>query len=144
MKKKNTFWISSAPRTGSMWLFNITREILKESGYEVYPKIIPQYDKKMLDIYYKEALPDQNDLNKYVFKVCVTANKLQIKNEIEKRFKVEILKVSTMNFNGKRKNTTIRSGGHVLRTSGKRSSWKKAIVTLKEGQKIDLVEGNFN
>ena len=83
-------------------------------------------------------------LNKYVFKVCVTANKLQIKNEIEKRFKVEISKVSTMNFNGKRKNTTIRSGGHVLRTSGKRSSWKKAIVTLKEGQKIDLVEGNFN
>ena len=83
-------------------------------------------------------------LNKYVFKVCVTANKLQIKNEIEKRFKVETLKVSTMNFNGKRKNTTIRSGGHVLRTSGKRSSWKKAIVTLKEGQKIDLVEGNFN
>ena len=69
MKKKNTFWISSAPRTGSMWLFNITREILKESGYKVYPKIIPQYDKKMLDIYYKEALPDQNDLNKYVFKV---------------------------------------------------------------------------
>jgi len=69
MKKKNTFWISSAPRTGSMWLFNITREILKESGYEVYPKIIPQYDKEMLDIYYKEALPDQNDLNKYVFKV---------------------------------------------------------------------------
>ena len=83
-------------------------------------------------------------LNKYVFKVCVSSNKLQIKNEIEKRFKVEILKVSTMNFNGKRKNTTIRSGGHVLRTSGKRSSWKKAIVTLKEGQKIDLVEGNFN
>ena len=83
-------------------------------------------------------------LNKYVCNVCVTANKLQIKNEIEKRFKVEILKVSTMNFNGKRKNTTIRSGGHVLRTSGKRSSWKKAIVTLKEGQKIDLVEGDFN
>ena len=49
-----------------------------------------------------------------------------------------------MNFNGKRKNTTIRSGGHVLRTSGKRSSWKKAVVTLKEGQKIGLVEGNFN
>ena len=69
---------------------------------------------------------------------------MRIKNEIEARFKVEILKVSTMNFNGKRKNTTIRSGGHVLRTSGKRSSWKKAIVTLKEGQKIDLVEGNFN
>ena len=69
MKKKNTFWISSTPRTGSMWLLNITREILKECGYEIYPKIIPQSDDKMLDIYNKEALPDQNDLNKYVFKV---------------------------------------------------------------------------
>ena len=84
------------------------------------------------------------NLNKYVFKVSVKANKLQIKSELEKRFKVEILKVSTMNFKGKSKNTTIRSGGHVLRSSGKRSSWKKAIVTLKDGHKIDLVEGDFN
>ena len=84
------------------------------------------------------------NLNKYVFKVSVKANKLQIRNEIEKRFNVKILKVSTMNFNGKIKNTTIRSGGHVLRSSGKRASWKKAIVTLKEGFKIDLVEGDFN
>ena len=83
-------------------------------------------------------------LNKYVFKVSVSANKLQIKKELEKRFNVEILKVSTLNFKGKTKNTTIRSGGHVLRSSGKRSSWKKAIVTLKEGHKIDLVEGDFN
>ena len=83
-------------------------------------------------------------LNKYVFKVSVSANKLQIKKELEKRFNVEILKVSTLNFKGKAKNTTIRSGGHVLRSSGKRSSWKKAIVTLKEGHKIDLVEGDFN
>ena len=84
------------------------------------------------------------NLNKYVFKVSQKANKLQIKSELEKRFKVEILKVSTMNFKGKSKNTTIRSGGHGLRSSGKRSSWKKAIVTLKEGHKIDLVEGDFN
>ena len=83
-------------------------------------------------------------LNKYVFKVSMNANKLQIKNELEKRFKVEILKVSTLNFKGKTKNTTIKSGGHVLRSSGKRSSWKKAIVTLKEGHKIDLIEGDFN
>ena len=43
----------------------------------------------------------------------------------------------------KNKNTTIRSGGHVLRSSGKRADWKKAIVTLIEGNKIDLVEGDF-
>ena len=83
-------------------------------------------------------------LNKYVFRVAVKANKLQIKNELENRFNVKISKVSTMNFKGKKKNTTIRSGGHVLRTSGKRASWKKAIITLKEGHKIDLVEGDFN
>jgi len=83
-------------------------------------------------------------LNKYVFKVRVDANKIQIKSELEKRFKVTITKVRTMNFKGKVKNTTIRSGGHVLRSSGKREGWKKAIVTLKEGDKINLVDGDFS
>ena len=82
--------------------------------------------------------------NQYVFKVGVNANKIQIKNEIEKRFNVKILKVSTMRFKGKQKNSTIRSGGHVLRTSGKRSLWKKAVITLHKDSKIDLVEGDFN
>ena len=83
-------------------------------------------------------------LNQYVFRVSVNANKIQIKNELEKRFKVSITKVTTMNFNGKSKNTTIRSGGHVLRSSGKRSNWKKAVVTLKDGDKINLVDGDFS
>jgi len=82
--------------------------------------------------------------NKYLFKVDVLANKLEIKKEIEKRFNVDIIKVATMNFKGKSKNTTIRSGGHVLRSSGRKSSWKKAVITVKEGQKIDLVEGDFS
>jgi len=81
--------------------------------------------------------------NKYVFKVAKNSNKLQIKKSIEKRFDVKVSKVSTMNFNGKNKNITIKSDGHVIRTSGKRSSWKKAIVTLNEGNKINLVEGEF-
>ena len=84
------------------------------------------------------------NLNKYIFKVAVNSNKLEIKTAIEKRFNVKILKVSTMNYKGKTKNSTIRSGGHVLRTSGRRRNWKKAIVTLKDGHKIDLVEGDFN
>jgi large subunit ribosomal protein L23 len=83
-------------------------------------------------------------LNKYVFRVNINANKLQIKKELEKRFKVEIKNVSTMNFKGKNKNVTMRSGGHVLRSSGNRPNWKKAIITLKEGSKIDLVEGDFS
>ena len=82
-------------------------------------------------------------LNKYVFRVNVNANKIQIKSVLEKRFNVKIVKVTTMNFKGKLKNTTIRSGGHVLRSSGKRESWKKAIVTLTEGQQIDIVGGEI-
>jgi large subunit ribosomal protein L23 len=46
-----------------------------------------------------------------------------------------------MNFKGKNKNMTIRSNGHVLRTNGNRSSWKKAIVTLEEGSTIDILSG---
>ena len=50
-------------------------------------------------------------------------------------------KVGVMNYKGKKKNTSVRSSGKVLRTSGFRSSWKKAIVTLKEGFSIDLMSG---
>jgi large subunit ribosomal protein L23 len=81
-------------------------------------------------------------LNKYVFQVDKKANKMEIKDSIEKKFDVRIKKVSTMNFKGKNKNVTIKSSGHVLRTSGNRSSWKKAIVTLEEGFKIDMVGGD--
>lgn len=81
--------------------------------------------------------------NKHVFKVNKSANKLEIKKSIEERFNVKILKVSTMNFKGKTKSMTIRSDGNVLRTTGKRSNWKKAIVTLDKDSKISLVEGEF-
>ena len=81
--------------------------------------------------------------NKYVFKVNKSANKLEIKKSIEKRFNVKILKVSTMNFKGKTKSMTIRSDGNVLRTTGRRSNWKKAIITLDKDSKISLVEGEF-
>ena len=84
------------------------------------------------------------NFNQYVFKVDVNSNKLQIKDAIEKRFNVKIVKVATMKYKGKTKNFTIRSGGHVLRSSGKRKCWKKAIITLDQGHKIDLVEGDFN
>ena len=80
-------------------------------------------------------------LNKYVFQVKKQCNKLEIKAAIEEKFNVKIKKVATMNFKGKNKNMTIKSNGHVLRTKGNRSSWKKAIVTLEEGFSIDLLGG---
>ncbi len=78
---------------------------------------------------------------KYVFQVDKRANKIDIKRAIQKKFDVEVLKVAVMNYKGKRKNTSVRSSGKVLRTSGFRSSWKKAVVTLKEGSSIDLMSG---
>ena len=80
-------------------------------------------------------------LNKYVFQVEKQCNKLEIKEAIEEMFKVKIIKVATMNFKGKNKNVTIKSNGHVLRTRGNQSSWKKAIVTLDKGSSIDMLGG---
>ena len=66
--------------------------------------------------------------NSYSFKVSKIANKIEIKNAIEKIFSVVVNDVNTMNYRGKIK----RMG----RYSGKRADWKKAVVTLKEGYKI--------
>ena len=81
--------------------------------------------------------------NKYVFRVNINANKFQIKKALEQRFDVKIRKISTILVKGKSKNTTVKSGGHVIRTSGYREAWKKAIITLNEGDKINLVDGEF-
>ena len=79
--------------------------------------------------------------NKYVFQVSLASNKIDIKRAIESRFNVKVKKVSTLRQRGKLKNTSIKSGGKVIRTSGYRKEVKKAILTLLEGDKIDLVGG---
>lgn len=80
--------------------------------------------------------------NKYVFEVERACNKIEIKQAVEKKFNVKVEKVATLNLKGKRKNMTIKSNGNVLRTSGVRSGWKKSIVTLKDGFKIDILGGD--
>ena len=70
----------------------------------------------------------------------VSTNKLDIKKAVEAMFDVSVKKVSTSNRSGKKKNMTVRSGGRTIRTNGRRSNWKKAIVTLKEGDVIDLLD----
>ena len=66
---KNTFWISTASRTGSMWLFNVVREIFIISNYRVFPQNVPKSDEAFLEIYKKESLKDDDKKNKFVFKV---------------------------------------------------------------------------
>ena len=80
--------------------------------------------------------------NKYIFQVEKQSNKLEIKKAVEEKFKVKIKKVATLNIKGKNKNTTIKSNGHILRTNGNRSSWKKAIITLEKGFSIDMLSGD--
>ena len=79
--------------------------------------------------------------NKYAFIVEKSANKNQIIDAIEKKFDVLVSKVATMNIDGKLKNMTTRSNGRTIKTQGRRSSYKKAIITLEEGYTIDLVRG---
>ena len=79
--------------------------------------------------------------NKYAFLVPKNCNKNSVKKAVESKFDVRVIKISTMNQYGKRKQMTIKSGGKTIRTSGFRSSYKKAVVTLHKEDTIDLVGG---
>ncbi|MBI4798828.1 MAG: 50S ribosomal protein L23 [Desulfarculus sp.] len=71
--------------------------------------------------------------NQLIFEVDRRSNKVEIRQAVEQVFKVKVLKVRTVNCEGKKK----RLG----RIAGKRSDWKKAYVTLAEGQSVEFFEG---
>ncbi|EXI62156.1 50S ribosomal protein L23 [Mannheimia granulomatis] len=71
--------------------------------------------------------------NTIVFKVALDANKVEIANAVEQLFEVKVDSVRTVIVKGKTK----RRGAKM----GRRSDWKKAYVTLQEGQSLDFVEG---
>ena len=73
------------------------------------------------------------ELNKYTFEVRRDVNKIQIRKAVEEAFKVKVLSVNTINVKSKPK----RMGASVGRTR----SWKKAIVSLPQGQRIEFFEG---
>ena len=77
-----------------------------------------------------EKATSLSEQNKVVFKVHKGANKNSIKKSIEKIFKVKVIKVNTVNLKGKKK--LVRGKKSI------KSGYKKAIVTLKKGQTIDL------
>ena len=74
-----------------------------------------------------------SEFNKIVFRVHKSASKNSIKKSIEKIFKVNVIKINTINLRGKTK--------LVRGKKSSRPSYKKAIVTLKKGQSIDLATG---
>ena len=78
----------------------------------------------------------QDKQRKYAFEVDPKANKIEIGRAVEKKFNVKVEIVRTMTVKGKHKMQLTRSG----RFEGRTRTWKKAIVTLKEGNKIDYFE----
>lgn len=69
---------------------------------------------------------------KYIFEIDRRANKIEVGKAVEKLFKVKVLEVRTMNVAGKKKRV-----GRIL---GKKSDWKKAIVTLAPGNSIEIFD----
>ena len=98
------------------------------------PKIekIHLYD-KILSPLLTEKSTNLSGENKIVFKVCNSANKKNLKNNIEKIFKVNVTKINIIN----KQNRTKFTRGRKVKVSG----FKKAIITLKKGQSIDLTTG---
>jgi large subunit ribosomal protein L23 len=90
----------------------------------------------MYNIIKRPIITEKNTLrasafNEYAFEVEVTANRVEIKQAVEKLFKVKVLRVNTM--------IGRRSARRLGKMPGKRKLWKKAIVKLKEGDKFEFV-----
>jgi large subunit ribosomal protein L23 len=81
----------------------------------------------------EKSTRQKEESRQYIFEVHRDANKIEIQSAVERLFKVKVLQVRTSNVLGKVK----RLG----RRYGKRPDWKKAIITLKEGDRIDFFEG---
>lgn len=88
--------------------------------------IKPVVTEKMTDI--------AEDMNRYGFVVKYDANKIQIKDAVEKLYGVNVEKVWTMRYAGKRKSQFTKNG----LISGKSNAFKKAIVSIAEGETIDI------
>jgi len=79
-----------------------------------------------------EKTTDMGESDKYVFEVASAANKAEVKQAVEKFFGVKVIDVHTLNMKGKPK--------RLSRHMGRRKDWKKAIVTVQSGDKIDLFD----
>ena len=95
-------------------------------------KKIHLYD-KILSPMVTEKSTNLSEQNKVVFKVPRKANKFNLKNNIEKIFKVNVTKINIINKKSRKKITR----GKIVKVAG----YKKAIITLKKGQSIDLTTG---
>lgn len=83
-----------------------------------------------------EKMTGLQEKGQYAFEVEISANKISIARAVEKKFNVTVLDVRTIRYKGKMKSQMTRRGRFAGRTAG----WKKAIVRLKEGDKIEFFQ----
>ena len=83
-----------------------------------------------------EKITGFQNKRQYAFEVPLTVNKIEVGKAVEKKFKVSVTSVRTLRVKGKHKTQLTRGG----RFQGHTKAWKKAMVTLKEGDKIDFFE----
>jgi large subunit ribosomal protein L23 len=92
-----------------------------------------QYDTIIRPLITEKTSIQKEDFNQVSFEVDRRANRVEIKRAIEKIFKVHVADVRTMHIKGK-----VKQRGRIV---GKRRDWKKAIVKLMPGERIDFFEG---
>jgi large subunit ribosomal protein L23 len=97
---------------------------------------------RLEDIIKRPLITEKNtvlmELGQYSFEVATEANKIQIKAAVESTFNVRVKAVNTLNVKRKvRSRVASRRGGRI---TGHEAAWKKAIVTLQPGERIDLFE----
>jgi len=81
----------------------------------------------------EKGTKQKEQANQYAFEIDRTANKVMVRSAVEEIFKVKVLNVAVMNIKGKRR--------RVGKNLGKKADWKKAIVRLAPGEKIEFFEG---
>jgi len=97
---------------------------------------------RMEDVIRRPLITEKNTMlmeyGQYTFEVAPDANKIQIREAVEKTFKVSVKAVNTLNVKPKKKSRSAsRRGGRI---NGTEPGWKKAIVTLAPGERIDIFE----
>jgi large subunit ribosomal protein L23 len=99
-------------------------------------------DLRLEDVIRRPLINEKNtvlmEIGQYSFEVAPQANKIQIKAAVEQTFKVTVKAVNTLNVKPRKKSRTAsRRGGRI---EGVEAGWKKAIVTLAPGERIDIFE----
>jgi large subunit ribosomal protein L23 len=136
-KKEDTKKKAAKPKKAAANVLDMAKETPKESGKQEAAKLkgdTGRAHRVLLNHHLSEKTNILTNSGRYVFKVAPTSNKIEIKKAVETVYDVHVTSVNVLNAKGK-----VRRSG---RGTGMTSDWKKAVVTLKDGEKITgLAEG---